>query len=117
MLNKGEVDGVRLLSPKTVELMLADHLMDTSTPSHTVAPEGPGYGFGLGFGVRKAAGGSWFLGSKGDFNWGDGHGGYFFADPQENLMGIYMSYGSWNRGHVRQIFKNMTYAAVIETKR
>ena len=115
LLNGGELEGVRLLSPKTVDFMTSQHLQDTTTPTHTVGMEGPGYGFGLGFGVRLATGGAWFHGTAGDYSWGGAYGHYFFVDPKERFIGIFMSYGSANRGHVRQVFKNLAYGA-IETE-
>lgn len=69
LLNQGELDGVRLLSRKTVAFMTADHL--ATLPGAMAGPTylpGPGYGFGLGFGVRLAAGGPPTPGSVGDYN-------------------------------------------------
>jgi CubicO group peptidase (beta-lactamase class C family) len=64
VLNGGELDGVRLLSKKTVEYMLSDHIPGLAgSPSPT---SGPGYGFGLGFGVRRQDGFAIVPGSTGD---------------------------------------------------
>jgi CubicO group peptidase (beta-lactamase class C family) len=86
LLNGGELDGVRILSRKSVELMTADHLgtgIANGEPS-------PGYGFGLGFAVRITPGQSSDLGTVGDYFWGGLYGTYFFVDPKERLIGILM---------------------------
>jgi CubicO group peptidase (beta-lactamase class C family) len=62
MLNGGELDGKRILSRKTVELMTADHIGDLATT--------PGQGFGLGFSVVKDIGARGVPGSLGEFGWG-----------------------------------------------
>jgi CubicO group peptidase (beta-lactamase class C family) len=87
MLNGGELDGVRLLGRKTVELMTADHLGTITGPSFY---PGPGSGFGLGFAVRKEVGGPAAPGSPGEYSWGGWAGTYFWVDPQEKLIAIFM---------------------------
>jgi CubicO group peptidase (beta-lactamase class C family) len=78
MLNGGELNGVRLLSPKTVELMTTDHVGDLLG----------NMGFGYGFGITRnlAEGGE--LGSPGSYFWGSFWYGTFFIDPAENMIGI-----------------------------
>ena len=84
LLNGGELDGKRILSRKTVELMTTDHLGDIP------GLWSPGYGFGLGFAVLEDVGATGALGSVGEFNWGGAAGTRFWADPKEGLIGIYM---------------------------
>lgn len=116
LLNGGELDGVRLLSPKTVETMTADHLADLGPRVYrNLEAFGSGTGFGLGFGVRAYPGAARFLGSAGDFGWGGARGHYFFVDPRERLIGIFMSHGSAVRLRTREQFKNMAYAAVMQS--
>jgi len=89
LLNGGELDGVQILSRKSVELMTSDHL--GSRIAHSpVDFLGPGYGFGLGFAVRTAPGEAASLGSVGDYFWAGIYGTYFFVDPKERLIAIYM---------------------------
>lgn len=83
LLNKGEYEGKRLLSRKTVELMSSDNL-------GSIPGMGPGVGFGLGFAVSKAPGEAGMMGSPGEFNWGGAAGTKFWIDPQEQLIGIFM---------------------------
>jgi CubicO group peptidase (beta-lactamase class C family) len=83
----GSVDGVRLLSPKSVELMSADHTGDLTTPGLLL---GPGVGFGLGFSVVTDLAATQALGSKGMYGWSGIYGTNFWVDPKEHLVAIVM---------------------------
>ncbi len=113
LLNGGELDGVRLLSPRTVAWMTADHLGPGVARGVDYLP-GPGYGFGLGFGVREAAGLSPLHGSAGDYFWGGAAGTYFWIDPREQLIGILMVQAPSLRLHYRRLVKNLVLGAVVE---
>ena len=109
----GTLDGVRILSRKTVETMTSDHLGDL--PGARATPDflpGPGYGFGLGFAVRIAAGDAIVPGSLGDYNWSGLAGTYFWIDPQEELAAIFLMQAPEQRAHYRQLFRNLVYAAL-----
>jgi CubicO group peptidase (beta-lactamase class C family) len=80
MLNGGELDGVRLLSRKTVELMTADHVGELNA----------GSGFGLGFGVTRSLREAGELTSAGAYRWGGFWYTTFFIDPAEKLIGVCM---------------------------
>jgi CubicO group peptidase (beta-lactamase class C family) len=98
LLNGGELDGVRILSRKTVELMTSDQVpasTDRHSPvSMTLDAFGPtpemGTSFGLGFAVRVAAGRNPVPGSVGDFSWAGITGTYFWVDPKESLVVVQM---------------------------
>jgi CubicO group peptidase (beta-lactamase class C family) len=112
MLNGGERKGRRYLSRKTVEFMLSDHIVGLSgSPMGTT---GPGYGFGLGFGVRLHEGLAWVPGSKGDAMWAGLWGTSFTIDPKESLVAILMAQGPSNRTHTRMLFKNLVYGALVQ---
>jgi CubicO group peptidase (beta-lactamase class C family) len=83
----GSVDGVRLLSPKSIELMSADHTADLTTPGLLL---GPGVGFGLGFSVVTDLAATQALGSKGQYGWSGIYGTNFWVDPKEHLVAIVM---------------------------
>ena len=109
LLNGGQLDGVRLLSPKTVELMTANHLGDI--------PMGfgrQGVGFGLGVAVALDQGHMGELGSVGEYNWGGAAGTRFWIDPKEQLVGIFMVQSIPHRTRLGGDFKNLTYQAIVD---
>lgn len=112
LLNSGELDGVRLLSKKTVEYMASDHL-GTLSRGPAFSP-GPGYSFGLGFGVRTHAGVAPVPGSVGDYYWGGLGGTYFWIDPKEKLIAILMLQAPAQRDYYRALFRDLVYAALVK---
>jgi CubicO group peptidase (beta-lactamase class C family) len=105
LLNGGELGGVRILSRKTVEYMTSDHLGSIRGP-------GPGYGFGLGFAVRHASGLSSSSGTGGDYNWAGFGGTYFWVDPKERLVAVWMMQAPNQRNYYRELYRNMVYGAM-----
>lgn len=118
MLNRGQLDGKRLLAPSTVALMTSDHL-GTIAPTF-LAPGGlllgvPGYTFGLGFLVRQGPGIAGVPGSTGEFMWGGAAGTFFWIDPKEQLVGVFMSQAPGPiRTHYRRLIKQLTYQAIVD---
>jgi CubicO group peptidase (beta-lactamase class C family) len=121
LLNGGELDGVRLLSRKSVELITSNHLPpDAGYGAFTLelgltAPLPQyGQGYGLGVGVRKEAGRSMVPGSVGDYYWGGATGPYFWVDPQEKLIAVMMLQASdiQLRTHYRSLLRNLVYQAL-----
>src|SRR6266850_2967718 len=100
MLNGGELNGVRILSKKTVEYMTTDHIGAVRGPTYL---PGPGYGFGLGVAVRLTDGQAATPGSAGDYNWGGLGGTYFWVDPKEKLIAIWMMQAPGQRVYYRGI--------------
>lgn len=111
LLNGGELDGERLLSPQTVELMLSDHIVNLE--GDPLPTTGPGYGFGLGFGVRRQEGVGWAPGSVGDAMWAGAGGTSFTIDPEEDLVAVFMAAAPTPRQHTRFLFKNLVYGALV----
>ena len=108
--NRGELDGVRLLGPHTVDYMTADHL--GSMPSDgTLLP--PGHGFGLGFAVRTHLGLSPVPGSVGLYYWGGIAGTTFFVDPALDLYAMLMVQAPNQRDYYRPLFRDLVYAALM----
>lgn len=112
MLNKGELGGVRLLGPRTVDFMTADHLGPIPGNDPSLLP--PGHGFGLGFAVRTAAGLAPMPGSVGTFHWSGIGGTSFFVDPAEQLFGIFLAQAPNQREHYRALFRTLAYAALVD---
>jgi len=111
MVNGGEFEGKRYLSKKTVELMLSNHTVGMG--GSTIATTGPGYGHGLGFGVRLDEGMGWAPGSKGDAMWAGAWGTSFWIDPKERLVGVFMSQAPSTRVTTRMLYKDLVYGAVV----
>jgi CubicO group peptidase (beta-lactamase class C family) len=83
LLNGGELDGVRLLSPKTVELMTSNHVGTLFNEGHS--------GFGLGFEILEDVGKAGIVGSPGVFSWGGAYHTAYWADPKEQLVAVLMT--------------------------
>jgi CubicO group peptidase (beta-lactamase class C family) len=118
MANGGQLDGKRYLSRTTVELMTADHLgtrISAPVTPGEILLASPGYTFGLGFAVRQAAGIAGVPGSAGEFMWGGYAGTYFWIDPKEQIVAVYMSQApSPIRAYYRKLFKQLVYAAIVD---
>lgn len=109
LLDGGSLDGVRILSRKTVEYMTSDHLGGVRGPAYL---PGAGYGFGLGFSVRLTPGEAATPGSAGEFNWGGWGGTYFWVDPKEKLIAIWMMQAPAVREQYRIRYRNAVYSAI-----
>ena len=109
LLNGGELDGVRLLSPRSVAMMSSDQLGDVKQPYPS-----PGVGFGLNFAVVGDPGANGDSGSVGEYNWGGAAGTKFWIDPQENLIGVFMVQSLPHRTTLGTQFKALTYQALME---
>lgn len=116
LLNGGELDGQRILSPATVRYMTADHL--GSIGVHRAGRSGellpPGHGFGLGFAVRLEEGIAAQAGSKGLYFWGGIAGTTFFVDPTKDFFALMMLQAPNQRDYYRPLFRNLVYAALLE---
>jgi CubicO group peptidase (beta-lactamase class C family) len=108
--NRGELDGVRLLGPHTVDYMTADHLGGMPSDG-TLLP--PGHGFGLGFAVRTHLGLSPVPGSVGLYYWGGIAGTTFFVDPALDMYAMLMIQAPNQRDYYRPLFRDMVYAALL----
>ena len=114
LLNGGELEGVRLLGRKTVELMTMNHL-----PAELLAMDLPnvnqdGYGYGLGVAVLIDVAQSALLGSEGLYRWGGAASTNFWIDPKEELIGLVMR--QFMPSHlypIRQEFRVLAYQAIV----
>jgi CubicO group peptidase (beta-lactamase class C family) len=112
MLNGGEYNGRRLLSPKTIDLMITNHIGD-----NPVNLKGPGYGFGLGYSILLDSGKASECLSPGSFGWGGAWGTYFFVDPVEELIGILMvQITSYSHLNFRQDLGTLAMQAIIDAR-
>lgn len=118
MLNGGELNGQRILSPMTVNLMASDML-----GSRTAVPLSPGqllmgvdgYTFGLGFMVRQGQGLASVDGSPGEYMWAGAAGTFFWIDPKEQMAVVVMSQVPGPiRPYYRRMIKQLVSSAVIK---
>jgi len=113
LLNGGQLDRVRILGRATVAQMSSDHLGDIRVAS-PILPRG--YGFGLGFAVRKETGLNWVTGSAGEYRWGGAAGTAFWVDPKEQMVVVWMTQGQPGprRGEDRDLFRQLVQAALVD---
>src|SRR3990170_732033 len=118
MLNKGELDGVRLLGRKTVELMTMNHLKgdmaDMGQPRFSESPYF-GIGFGLGFSVMLDPAKAQILGTPGEYAWGGAASTAFWIDPVEDMAVILMTQLMPSSTYpIRRELRVLTYQAVVD---
>lgn len=103
-LNKGEFNGVRLLSRKTIELMLTNQTQPPITMQ-----------FGLGFGLETSANDYQSIYSLSSFSWVGAFNTAYWADPKEKLIGlIYTNMFASNTYQLNDKFKVLTYQAIVD---
>jgi len=118
LANGGVLEGQRIMSRTTIRLMTSDHLGArlplAATPGGMVLGAST-YTFGLGFAVRPTDGIAPFPGTAGDFTWGGYAGTYFWVDPKEQLVAVFMvqSAGAL-RGFHRILFRQLVYQAITD---
>jgi CubicO group peptidase (beta-lactamase class C family) len=117
LLNGGALEGVRLISPKTLELMAMNHLPggkelpDLSVSLFSEATYG-GVGFGLGFAVSLSPARAMIPGSSGDLSWGGLASTYFWVDPREQLIVIFMTQLTPSATYpIRRELRTLVYSA------
>jgi CubicO group peptidase (beta-lactamase class C family) len=110
MLNGGQLDGVRILGRKTVELMTLNHSGD-----HDIWLVGPGYGFGLGYAVVRDPGAAAMPYSVGTYFWWGAFNTTFWIDPREELIGILLSQlRPYTHLNIRQDLATLAYQALVD---
>jgi CubicO group peptidase (beta-lactamase class C family) len=113
MLNGGVLDGARLIGRKTIELMTMNHTGDLN-----IYPEGPGYGYGLGFSVRLNLTANPLIGSVGTYGWNGAHITYYIGDPKEDLFALMFTQVANGQGNglhrgMRADFDRLVYQALV----
>lgn len=124
--NGGELDGVRILRPETVDLMIANHLpaalsgggrgeapLEEGEKGEKSKDKVRGFGFGLGFGLVTALGDDG-VGSVGEYSWGGAAGTVFWIDPVEEIIVIGMIQLMGSPWPLRGKLKELTYEAIME---
>ncbi len=107
LLNGGELEGARLLSRKSLELMTTDFLKEKTAPF--------GFGFGLGFGIKNDVTFSGELGSKGSYGWSGAFYTRFWIDPAEQMFAIIMAQLLSEGGvDMNEKFPTLVYQAIVD---
>ena len=121
LLNGGELDGARIVSPKTIRLMRTNHLpnnADLTEMSSSLFSEAnnAGTGFGLGFAMVIDPSKTLMPSSEGEFYWGGAYSTAFFVDPVERITMVFMTqvYPS-STYPIRRQLKTLIYSALTET--
>ncbi len=108
LLNGGTLEGVRVLSPKSIEIMTVNQIGEMG-----IAFEGHGDGYGYGFGVLTQRGKEKDVASVGTYSWGGIFNTYYWVDPEEEMVGVLMTQlFPFFHLDIREQFKRLAYEAV-----
>jgi CubicO group peptidase (beta-lactamase class C family) len=118
MLNKGELDGVRLLGRKTVELMTMNHLKgdmaDMGMPRWSESTA-EGIGFGLGFSVTLDPARAHIVGTRGEYSWGGAASTTFWCDPVEDMAVVMLTQLMPSTTYpIRRELRVLAYQAIVD---
>jgi CubicO group peptidase (beta-lactamase class C family) len=105
VLGRGEIDGVRILSPRSVDLMTSNQIPTIYAQS--------GRGFGLGFETVERIGANGYY-SVGSFGWGGAYGSSYMVDPAERMIVVFMINQMPNRTDVASKFPTLVYQALTD---
>jgi CubicO group peptidase (beta-lactamase class C family) len=118
--NGGELDGVRVISRKTIDLMTANNLPPDIKMGDGMWRLGPlepsarmGQGFGLGFAVRTEQGRNPLAGSPYDYHWGGVWGTYFWHDPRERMYVVFMMQSPSMGEQYHAVLRDLVYQALV----
>lgn len=114
LLNGGELDGVRLLGRKTVELLARNHLPAAIAQGGAPGTMEPGTGYGLGFSVTTDPAAAGNLGSAGAFGWSGAATTWFTVDPAEQLVAVLMAQQHPYDARLLSEFQTLVYQALAD---
>jgi CubicO group peptidase (beta-lactamase class C family) len=117
---RGELDGARLLGPRTVDYMTQNHLpggADIASFGTAINAEAPpvGIGFGLGFGITIDPVATKVLSTRGEYSWGGAASTAFFVDPAEELTAVFLTQLLPSSTHpLRSQLRQLVYQALVD---
>ncbi len=114
LANNGKPDGERLLGRKTLELMHANHLPAGLLPFELLGQQVPGMGFGLGSRVMLDPAQTGGTGSVGEYGWAGAAKTYYWVDPAEELIGVFMSQYMTGVLQPDRDLRSLAYQAIID---
>ncbi|MEI7771160.1 MAG: serine hydrolase domain-containing protein [Chloroflexales bacterium] len=112
LLNGGTLAGERIIGRKTLDLMHSNHIPANLLPYEIGGVPADGYGFGLGSRVLQDVGASALPGSVGEFGWGGAAKTYYWVDPREELVGIFMTQSMVSFDAPDKMFQLLAYQAL-----
>ena len=114
LANNGALDGERFLSRKTLELMHSNHLAAELMPFELLGRPVPGMGFGLGSRVVLDVAQTGGTGSVGEYGWAGAAKTYYWVDPVEQLVGVFMTQYMTGILLPDRDLRSLTYQAIID---
>jgi CubicO group peptidase (beta-lactamase class C family) len=114
LANGGQLDGQRVVGRKTLDLMHANRLAPEMMPWEIMGMPTPGFGFGLGSRVLLDVGASQAAGSLGEFGWSGAAKTYYWVDPVEDLVGIFMAQYMTGPESPDRTFRSVVYQALVD---
>lgn len=116
LVNSGELDGARILGPRTIDLMASDHLPAGVTRGAAGGGDATGESYGLGVRVVTDPARAGNLTSAGTFGWSGAAGTHFFVDRKEDLIAVFMiqRQGGGSGVSMSSVFETMVYQAIVD---
>jgi CubicO group peptidase (beta-lactamase class C family) len=119
LLRRGELDGARLLSPRSVDLMTSNHLPDgADIPSYSrpnlLSQRFPGRGFGLGLSPLVDPVAARSLATRGEYSWGGAAGTAFWVDPAQELVVLFFTQVLWSPDNLDAELRTLVYQALVD---
>ena len=114
LLNHGALDGAQVLGRKTLDLMRSNHLPPTLLPFEVGGVPNAGVGFGLGSSVLMNVADTAGPGSVGEYGWAGAAKTYYWVDPQEDLIGVFMTQFMVGGDLPEQDLRTLTYQAIVD---
>jgi CubicO group peptidase (beta-lactamase class C family) len=114
LANGGQLDGTRVVGRKTLELMHANRLPPAMMPWEIMGIPTPGFGFGLGSRVLLDVAANQGAGSVGEFGWAGAATTYYWVDPAEDLVGVFMAQYMTGPEQPDRTFRSVVYQAIAD---
>ena len=114
LLNRGTLDGVRILSPHIIDFMHQNHIPQALLPFGIGGIMRSGYGFGLGSRVLQNVAESALPGSVGEYGWSGAAKTYYWIDPKESIIGILMAQFMVSFDTLEKDFQVLAYQALVD---
>jgi CubicO group peptidase (beta-lactamase class C family) len=114
LVNGGQLEGTRILGRKTLALMHSNHVPAALFPLEIGGLPLPGYGFGLGSRVLLDVAQSGAPGSLGEFGWSGAAKTHYWVDPQEQLVGLFMTQSMMSFDLPELDLRALAYQAIVD---